>query len=143
MLSQDYPFRCRIEKDSGDAGADVELKIPGDRHVESERDLLGAVVQVDHVDVEPALEKTVAKKVEILNVACPFGHYGTIGCGELAEPFGKPIPQNHLGRAGEIQGSGRQMHGVDEVVESDRSRQPILDVRPNQIGFDAAKPSRR
>jgi hypothetical protein len=35
------------------------------------------------------------------------------------------------------------MHDVDEVVESDRSRQPILDVRPNQIGFDAAKPSRR
>src|SRR5947209_4324225 len=83
VLSQNESLRRGVEKDSGDAGAHVELQVPKRwRQVDRQRDFLTAIVQIDHVDVQSALEKTVTQQVEILDVARALRHYGTVGRGE-------------------------------------------------------------
>src|SRR5205807_6192034 len=115
-----------IKIDPGDAGADVELQIPERRPSIRRQDIdkigqdgnfLAAVVQVNHIDIEPALEEAAAEKVEIFNVPRALADQRAIGRGELAKALSKPVSQDELRRAGEIQAGGGKVHGVGEVVE--------------------------
>src|SRR5438094_5409811 len=61
VLSQNESLRCGVEVNSGDARADVEPQIPERRpKIRQDGNFLAAVVQVNHIDIEPALEKAAA-----------------------------------------------------------------------------------
>src|SRR5437588_9922918 len=77
----------RIEKDIGHANSHAPFHIP----MGHEAKLTAAVLQVNHLYVEPALEETIVTEIEIGKPASAFANQEAVGKEQLPKTFGKTV----------------------------------------------------
>src|SRR5262245_43394131 len=130
----------RIEEYACQPGADVPLHVPA----RSKGELAAAVVEIDRVHVEPAVQQAVADRVESNDPAEAFRVYVSISRDEFAEAARKAIAELDAWRAGAVQVRGGQVNDVrEEAVHRNRSGQPILDVRKEHLSLERGEETQR